>query len=283
VFVKEINMKKSILLLLLCALTLFPALAGGQQEVGTAAEPSRIKMATTTSTENSGLLAELLPAFTAKTNIAIDVIAVGTGKAIAHGENGDVDLIFVHARSREDAFVEAGYGVNRRDVMHNDFVILGPESDPAGIKGMATAAEALKSISTAEADFVSRGDDSGTHTKEKALWAAAEVAPTGKWYKEAGQGMGAVITMANDMAGYTMTDRGTYLAMKDSIDLEVLVEGDAILFNPYGVIAINPETHGHVDFDGAMAFINFVTSQEGQSIIAGFKKNGEQLFYPDAL
>lgn len=284
-FVKEIKMKKFLLAALLCTAALFAGFAGGQSETDSAApvEDIHIKMATTTSTENSGLLAVLLPAFTEETGISVDVIAVGTGKAIAHGENGDVDLIFVHARSREEAFVEAGYGVGRRDVMHNDFVILGPASDPAGIRGMTTAAEALTVIARAGADFVSRGDDSGTHTKEKSLWAGAAFTPEGNWYKEAGQGMGAVITMANDMGGYTMADRGTYLAMKDNIDLKVLVEGDSLLFNPYGIIAVNPEKYRHVKYDEAMTFIDFVTSPEGQTIIAGFQKNGEQLFYPDAL
>ncbi len=272
---------KTFLVLALLSVSIF-AFAGGQQE-NAAPENPRIKLATTTSTENSGLLAVLLPAFEEKTGYEVDVIAVGTGKAIAHGEAGDVDLIMVHARSREDAFVNDGFGVNRNDLMHNDFVVLGPAADPAGIKGMTNAAEAFAKIAKAGADFVSRGDDSGTHTKEKAVWKASGASNSGKWYKEAGQGMGAVITIANDMQGYTLADRGTYLAMKDNISLEVVVEGDAVLFNPYGVIAVNPELHKHVNYDGAMALINFVTSEEGQNIIRNFKKNGEQLFYPDVI
>ncbi|QEN09814.1 tungsten ABC transporter substrate-binding protein [Oceanispirochaeta crateris] len=266
------------LLLALCFTLTAGLSAEGQYE-----ESTHIKLATTTSTENTGLLAELLPAFKEKTNIQVDVIAVGTGKAIAHGENGDVDVILVHARSKEDAFVEAGYGVNRRDVMHNDFVILGPDSDPAGIKGMTSAAEALSAIAAAQQDFLSRGDDSGTHTKELSLWNTAGMTPSGTWYKETGQGMGSVLTMTNEIQGYTLTDRGTWLAMKDNLDLSVLVEGDPVLFNPYGVIAVNPDLHEHVDYEGAMSFITFLTGPEGQSIIREFKKNGEPLFYADAL
>ena len=252
--------------------------AGGQKE-----EPVHLKLATTTSTENSGLLAELLPVFQEEENIQVDVIAVGTGKAIAHGENGDVDVILVHARSREDAFVADGFGVNRRDVMHNDFVVLGPEEDPRGIAGMTDAAAAFAKIAASEADFLSRGDDSGTHTKEKAIWSTAGVTPEGTWYKEVGQGMGAVLTMTAEMQGYTLTDRGTWLAMKDDLNLKVLVEGDPVLFNPYGVIAVNPELHPHVDYESAMKFIDFLTSKKGQTLIQDYKKNGEQLFYPDAL
>jgi tungstate transport system substrate-binding protein len=270
--------KMPALLLALCFTLTAGLSAEGQYE-----ESSHIKLATTTSTENTGLLAELLPAFKEKTNIQVDVIAVGTGKAIAHGENGDVDVILVHARSKEDAFVEAGYGVNRRDVMHNDFVILGPDSDPAGIKGMTSAAEALSAIAAAQQDFLSRGDDSGTHTKELSLWNTAGMTPSGTWYKETGQGMGSVLTMTNEIQGYTLTDRGTWLAMKDNLDLSILVEGDPVLFNPYGVIAVNPDLHEHVDYEGAMSFITFLTGPEGQSIIREFKKNGEPLFYADAL
>ena len=272
-----IKMQKNLTLLfaLTMALNLF---GGGQKE-----ESVHIKLATTTSTENSGLLAVLLPVFQEEENILVDVIAVGTGKAITHGENGDVDVILVHARSREDAFVKDGYGVIRKDVMHNDFVILGPEGDPAGIAGMTDAAAAFTKIAESEADFLSRGDDSGTHTKEKAIWNSAGLSPEGIWYKEVGQGMGTVLTMTAEMQGYTLTDRGTWLAMKDDLNLKILVEGDPTLFNPYGVIAVNPELHSHVNNDGAMKFINFLTSEKGQTVIRDFKKNGEPLFYPDAL
>ena len=281
-------MKKQLMLALFCACAVFALSAGGQSEsAGTPAEPIRIKMATTTSTDNSGLLGVLVPAFTEKTGIEVDVIAEGEHwkgihQAIAYGEAGDVDVVFVQARAREDDFVADGYGVNRKDVMYNDFVILGPPSDPAGVKGVETAAEALAAIAAAEADFVSRGDDSGTHIKEKSLWSAAGVTPAGRWYKEAGQGMGTVITMTNDLGGYTLTDRATYLAMKDSLNLGIALEGDKVLFNPYGVIAVNPDKHPHVKFDQAMAFIDYVVSPEGQKVIGDFKVNGEQLFYPDA-
>lgn len=243
----------------------------------------RLKLATATSTENTGLLDELLPAFTNSTGIEVDVIAVGTGKAIALGENGDVDIIMVHARSKEDSFVADGYGVNRRDLMHNDFVVLGPYGDPAGISGTGSASAALSKISSTKANFISRGDDSGTHTREKELWAAAGITPSGTWYKEAGQGMGAVITIANDLEGYTLSDRGTYLVMMDKIDLVVLVEGVSKLFNPYGVIAVNPAPHEHVNYEGAMSLITFLTSRKGQGIIGDFRKNGEQLFYPGLI
>lgn len=246
------------------------------------AEPVHLKLATTTSTENSGLLAAILPEFTEKTGIVVDVIAVGTGKALALGRNGDVDVVMVHARAREDEFVAGGYGVNRRDVMHNDFVILGPESDPAGIFGDPDAAAALGKIQAAGSGFISRGDDSGTHSKEKSLWQAADLSPEGFWYKEAGQGMGAVLTMTDDMRGYTLADRGTYLAMMDKLDLVICVEGDERLFNPYGVIAVNPALHPHVEYEAAMLLIAFLTSPSGQELIGSYEKNGEILFYPDA-
>ncbi len=246
-------------------------------------ENLRITMASTTSTDNSGLFGAVLPLFEERTGIGVDVIAVGTGNAIELGRNGDVDLILVHARALEDAFVAEGYGVNRRDVMHNDFVILGPADDPAGIAGLTDGAEALTRIAAAQSVFVSRGDNSGTHVKEQSIWSSAGIAPGGNWYREAGQGMGAVITMTNDMNGYTIADRGTFIAMEDSIDLRVLVEGDPILFNPYGIIAVNPSVHPHVNYEAAMLLIAFFTSIEGQKAIDDFAKNGQQLFYPDAV
>ncbi|MCP4404115.1 MAG: solute-binding protein, partial [bacterium] len=244
-----------------------------------------LKMSTTTSTENSGLLDVLLPPFEKKFNVKVDVIAVGTGKALALGANGDVDVVFVHARPAEEKFVADGNGVNRRDVMYNDFVILGPESDPAGVKDTASAAESLKNIAEAQADFVSRGDDSGTHKKEKLIWKESEITPEGKWYMEAGQGMGAVLTLADDKQAYTMADRGTYLAFSEKISLKVLSEGDSILFNPYGIIAVNPEKFSHANYLSAMALIGWVTSVEGQAIIKEFGKDkfGMPLFSPTAI
>ena len=246
------------------------------------AKPVRLRLATTTSTENSGLLAVLLPPFEAKHNVQVDVIAVGTGKALKLGENGDVDVVLVHARAAEDKFVADGHGVNRRGVMHNDFVVLGPEVDPAGIAGQRDAVKAFQAIAAAKAPFVSRGDESGTHKKEKAIWKAAEIAPSGAWYLEAGQGMGATLTVANEKQAYVLADRGTAIAFRGKTGLKVLCEGDPRLFNPYGIIAVNPKRHGHVRFAEAMRLIEFVTSPEGQRLIAGFRMAGEQLFHPDA-
>jgi tungstate transport system substrate-binding protein len=239
-------------------------------------------MSTTTSTDNSGLLSVLLPPFEEAFQVKVDVIAVGTGKALALGANGDVDVVFVHARAAEDKFVADGDGVNRRDVMYNDFVIIGPESDPAGIKEVQSATEAFKKIAEAQAGFISRGDDSGTHKKEKIIWQEAGITPEGEWYQEAGQGMGAVLTIANDKQAYTMSDRGTYLAFTEKIDLKILSEGDPILYNPYGIIAVNPAKFPHVNYTKAMAFIGWVTSPEGQKIIKEFGKEkfGQPLFYP---
>jgi len=243
-----------------------------------------IKLATTTSTDNSGLLDELLPAFAEKHGIEVKVISVGTGKAIKHGEAGDVDVILVHAREAEDRFVADGFGVNRRDVMHNDFVILGPATDPAGIRGTEDVAAALRGIADAKAAFISRGDESGTHKKEMQLWRAAGVSPEGgAWYMPAGQGMGAVLTLADEKLAYTMADRGTYLAYRGKLDLIVLVEGDPRLFNPYGVIAVNPARHPHVRYAEVMEFIGWLTSTEGQGIIGDFRRDGELLFHPDAV
>jgi tungstate transport system substrate-binding protein len=281
---KETLVKEILGALLLVCLSALPAIAEGRIETENTmqVEPIHLKLATTTSTENSGLLAAILPVFTEKTGIVVDVIAVGTGKALTLGQNGDVDVVMVHARAREDEFVADGYGVNRRDVMHNDFIILGSESDPAGIKGNPDAAAALGTIQAAESSFISRGDDSGTHSKEKSLWQAANLAPEGVWYKEVGQGMGAVLTMTDDMQGYTLADRGTHLAMMDKLDLVICVEGDERLFNPYGVIAVNPALHPHVEYEGAMLFIAFLTSPSGQELIGSYERNGEVLFYPDA-
>lgn len=238
-----------------------------------------LRLATTTSTENSGLLAELLPVFEEANDVKVDVIAVGTGKAIKLGETGDVDVILVHARSKEDKFVAEGFGVGRRDVMYNDFVLLGPDSDPAGIKGATDVAAAMANIAATKATFVSRGDDSGTHTREKQLWKAADTTPGGAWYLEAGRGMGEVIIMAGERQGYTLSDRATYLAFKEKTPLRIVVEGDKRMFNPYGVIMVNPEKHPHVKADLAQRFIDFLTSAEGKSLISGYHRSGEQLFY----
>ena len=242
-------------------------------------------LATTTSTENSGLLAYLLPDFEAAYDVKIDVIAVGTGQAIELGEKGDADVLMVHARSREDAFMDAGHGSRREDLMYNDFVVLGPASDPAGIQGMTDAAEAFKTIADAEAPFISRGDDSGTHTKEKSIWTAAKVEPAGDWYVSAGQGMGAVLTMADEQQAYTLSDRATYLARTlEGTELVMLVEGDSILLNPYGVIAVSPDKGEHIKADLANTFIDWLISVPTQEKIAqfGVAEFGAPLFTPDS-
>ncbi len=244
----------------------------------------RLKLATTTSTDNSGLLNVLLPPLERMFDVRVDVIAVGTGKALALGRNGDVDVILVHAREAEDKFVMEGYGINRRDVMYNDFIIIGPADDPAGVSGMKDAVAALKIISTKKAPFASRGDDSGTHKREKSLWREVGIKPSGSWYMETGQGMGATLQIADEKRAYTLSDRGTYLAYKDKIDMEILVEGDtARLANPYGIIAVNPAKHPHTNYLYAMLLIGWVTSVEGQKIIGQYKRFGEPLFHPMAI
>jgi len=253
-------------------------------------EGQKLILATTTSTENSGLLAYLLPDFEKEYNVEVDVIAVGTGQAIKLGEDGDADVLMVHARAREDAFMEAGHGVRREDLMYNDFVIVGPASDPAGIQGMTGAAEAMAKIASgpgsgAQVSFVSRGDDSGTHTKEKEVWQAAGIEPSGDWYISAGQGMGAVLTMADEQQAYTLSDRATYLARTlEGTELEILVEGDPILFNPYGVIAVNPDKGEHIQIDLANAFIDWLIAVPTQEKIGqfGVAEFGAPLFTPDS-
>jgi len=240
-------------------------------------------MATTTSTDNSGLLEVILPPFEKMCNVTVDVIAVGTGKAIKLGEKGDVDLILVHAPEAEKKFVKEGYGVNRRSVMHNDFIILGHASDPAKIKGEKNITKAFEIIAKTKSLFISRGDDSGTHKKEKSIWRNTGIVPQGNWYLEAGQGMGTVLQMAHEKMAYTLSDRGTYLAYKTKIDLVIISEGDPDLHNPYGVIAVNPAKHPHVNYVKAMALIGWLTSPECQQMIAEFKKGGEVLFHPDVI
>ncbi len=240
----------------------------------------RLKMSTTTSTENSGLLKVLLPAFEKRCNCRVEVIAVGTGKAVKIAEAGDVDVVFVHARKLEDKFVADGFGVNRRDVMYNDFVILGPANDPAGVRGAKSSADAFRRIAEHHATFISRGDGSGTDVKEKEIWAAAGIQPAGSWYRSAGQGMGEVIMMATELRGYTLADRGTYNAFRHGkTDLAIVFEKEKGLFNPYGVIAVNPKRFPGVKYNLAMKFIDFVTGPEGQKIIADYKVDGDPIFF----
>ncbi|WP_434130883.1 substrate-binding domain-containing protein [Methylocaldum sp. GT1BB] len=242
-----------------------------------------LKMATTTSTENTGLLPVLNAPFEKKHTARIDVIAVGSGKAMKLGESGDVDIVFVHDPDAEEKFMAAGNGVDRKPVMHNDFVVVGPETDPAGVRNAKTADEAFKKIAAAKAGFVSRGDESGTHVKEKTLWRKAGLRPEGEWYLSVGQGMGAVLRMADDKAYYALTDRGTFLASKDKLTVKLLFEGDPALFNPYHVMAVNPKKHKHVNYELAKKYIDYVTGTEGQKTIADFKVADQPLFYPDAI
>ncbi|MDX1540372.1 MAG: substrate-binding domain-containing protein [Geminicoccaceae bacterium] len=249
------------------------------------AEERFITVASTTSTENSGLFDHLLPQFEQAAGIEVRVVAVGTGQALRLGENGDADVLLVHAEPAEEAFVEAGHGVERFDVMYNDFVIVGPADDPAGVRGEDDALEALQAIADAEAPFASRGDDSGTHKKELALWQQAEidaVSASGSWYRETGSGMGATLNTASGMDAYALTDRATWLAFANKGDLELLVEGDQRLFNQYGVILVNPEKHPHVKAEAGEAFIDWLLSEEGQAAIASFRLEGEQAFFPNA-
>jgi tungstate transport system substrate-binding protein len=243
----------------------------------------RLILATTTSTQDSGLLDYILPDFEKKYDATVDVVAVGTGQAIALGTSGDADVLLVHARSQEDAFVEAGDGTMRYDVMYNDFIIVGPADDPAGIKGLTSAVDALKAIADKKAIFISRGDKSGTNTKELALWKAAGITPEGDWYESAGQGMGEVLTMAAEQQAYTLSDRATYVVRKaDGLDLDILGEGDTLLFNPYGVIPVNPEKHPNVNAELGQAFADWITSLETQELIASYKVSDQQLFTPSS-
>ena len=240
-----------------------------------------LRLSTTTSTENSGLLAVLNPVFEQQNNVRIDVIAVGTGKALKIGANGDVDVVFVHAPAAELVYVEKGDFIDRAAVMHNDFVIVGPANDPANIAEAKTIDEALLKIATSNVLFVSRGDDSGTHKKENQLWRHAAVAPYGEGYLSAGQGMGAVLRIADNKQAYTLTDRGTQIAFSDKITLKVLFEGDTALYNPYHVMAVNPTKGKYIHYGLAKKYIDFVTGEQGQKLIAEFTKGGKPLFFPD--
>ncbi|MEW8027101.1 MAG: substrate-binding domain-containing protein [Candidatus Thiodiazotropha sp.] len=241
-----------------------------------------IRLATTTSTDNSGLLAEILPVFTEATGYPVHVIAVGTGKALRMGRDGDVDLVLVHARAAEDKFVNEGHGVKRYGVMYNDFVLVGPANDPAAIAKAEDALAALKDIAEHEAAFISRGDDSGTHKKELGLWKKSEIKPSGEWYREVGQGMGKVLQIASEMDAYTLTDRGTWLAYRAKSPLKIGFQGDPLLFNPYGIIAVNPKRYPDINLAGANALIKWLISPDGQERIGNFRIGENQLFTPSA-
>ena len=241
-----------------------------------------IILASTTSTENSGLFAHILPIFTEATGIEVRVVAQGTGQALETGRRGDADVVFVHARAQEDTFVADGFGVQRLDVMYNDFVIVGPGDDPASLAQAADAVAAITAIAQSGAPFVSRGDDSGTHLAEMALWQAAGIAPAGGWYLSTGSGMGATLNTAAQLPAYALTDRGTWLSFHNRGDLQILFEGDEMLFNPYGVILVKPERHPHIKAAQAQTFIDWIVSQAGQDAISSHHVDGEQLFFPNA-
>lgn len=244
----------------------------------TSADLPKIKLATTTSTYHSGLLDYLLPKFTKETGYEVDVLATGTGKALKMGEHGDVDLVITHAPAAEQAFIDAGFGIEPHHLMYNDFVIVGPKNDPAKIKGKTSAAQALKMIAEDNQIFISRGDDSGTEKKENALWASLNMTPTFENYRSIGQGMGPTLTMAYETQGYTLTDRGTWLAYQSKLDLDILVEGDQALFNPYQVILVNPERYQGLNTKGARTFSDWLISEHGQALINQYQLKGEQLF-----
>ena len=256
------------------------------ESIGVAGET--LTLTTTTSTYDTGLLDAIHTDFEEMYGVTVDAVAQGTGAALETARNGDSDIVMVHARGLEDEFMRNGYGINRRDLMFNDFVIVGPESDPAGIQGMSSATEALTTIAEAEAAFVSRGDNSGTHTKELNLWEAAGTEPGGDWYQETGSGMGEALNIANQQGAYTLSDRGTFISQRSEIDLTILVQGPIedgpeILANPYGVMAVNPGVHDNANYDLAMAYIGWITSPGVQEAISEYQVNGEQLFFPEAV
>lgn len=266
----------SLILSAILALLLTPL----QASEADSASAQTLRMATTTSTENSGLLARLLPVYERATGVTVHVIAVGTGKALELGRRGDVDVLMVHARNAELAFVDQGYGIDRHEFMYNDFLLVGPADDPAAIRGGHDVAAALRAIRNSDALFVSRGDDSGTHKRELSLWKAAGVAPGGNGYREVGQGMGRTLQMADEMQAYTLIDRGTWLASRDRVSLLPVVEGGQDLRNVYGVIAINPQRYSDANYAVAASFIEWLQGREATDVIAGYRIGGQQLFTP---
>jgi tungstate transport system substrate-binding protein len=266
-------------------LTLFAVLAS-LLFTGTArTDDTSFILQSTTSTANSGLYDYLLPMFKEKTGITVNVVAVGTGQAIKNAMNGDGDVLLVHARAAEEKFVMQGFGVQRFDVMYNDFIFVAPPADPAGLKGSKTATEGLQKIAAAGALFTSRGDNSGTHEKEQALWNSSAIDPTassGKWYRETGSGMGATLNVAVGMGAYSMTDRATWISFKNKGNFEIVLQGDPGLFNQYGIMLVNPEKHPHVKAEAGQAFIDWILGDEGQNAIAAYKLGGKQLFFPNA-
>lgn len=267
---------------ILTRLALAALLVAGGLQNAQAAERF-ITVASTTSTANSGLFDHILPLFTDKTGIEVRVVAVGTGQAIKLARNGDADVLFVHHKPSEEAFVADGFGVERVDVMYNDFVIVGPSDDPAGIKTSSDVLQALHTIAQSGAPFASRGDDSGTHKRERSLWKEAGIdSPSGDWYRETGSGMGATLNTAHGMGAYALTDRATWLSFKNKDGFEIVFEGDKRMFNQYGIIAVSPDKFPHVKIDDATAFVNWVVSKDGQAAIADYTVGGTQLFFPNA-
>lgn len=261
---------------------------GEQQTEQQPQEDTNVKkefvLATTTSTQDSGLLDVLVPIFEEQTGFMVKTIAVGTGKALEMGENGEADVLLVHALDSEKPLVDSGVATNYQLVMHNDFIIVGPKEDPAGLKGLTTSAEGFKKIAESNALFVSRGDDSGTHKKELGLWVNAGVEPSGKWYQETGQGMGATLKVASEKSGYSITDRATYLALKDELNLEIVLQGEESLLNIYHVMQVNPEKFENINGEAGKAFVDFMVAPETQKVIGefGVEEYGEPLFFPDA-
>jgi tungstate transport system substrate-binding protein len=261
------------------------ALTAGVLTAPVSAEEKAIIVQSTTSTANSGLYDAILPKFTEKTGIKVNVVAVGTGQAIKNAMNGDGDVLLVHDKPAEEKFVADGYGVKRFDVMYNDYIVVGPAADPAKVGGMTDAAAAMKKIANAQTPFASRGDNSGTHVAEKALWKAAGVdaaGASGGWYRETGSGMGATLNTAVGMSAYALTDRGTWISFKNKGDYKILVEGDPALFNQYGVMLVNPQKHPKVKAKEGQAFIDWILGAEGQKAIADFTLEGQPLFFPNA-
>jgi len=281
---RESAVWRVLLLVLAFALVFSLAACGGGEEEPAeepAPEPTKVVLASTTSTQDSGLFDELIPAFEeAYPEYQVEVIAVGTGEALELGQNKDADVLLVHAKAKEEQFVEDGYGVERVDVMYNDFIVVGPPADPAAIKGMTDASDAFTKIANAQATFVSRGDDSGTHTKELSIWEEAGIEPSGPWYMSTGQGMGDVLKIASETPGYTLSDRATFLALEDTLALEIDVEGDPALFNQYGCIVVTDANNQ----EGGQAFWDWIISDEGQAVIEtyGVEEYGEPLFIPNA-
>lgn len=284
--------RKGISVLLICAVAMLLMAGCGNGQSAQKAEEQQpaepqgtIILATTTSTQDSGLLDYLLPEFTNDTGWEVNTIAVGTGKALQMGVDGEADVLLVHARASEDEFMANGDGTLRYDVMYNDFILVGPAADPAGVKECNNViADSLAAIANSQSEFVSRGDDSGTHKKELAIWKAAGIEPVGDWYISAGAGMGDVLKMADEKQAYTITDRATYLAMRDSLELEIVCEKDTDMLNPYGVITVNPEKNDQINAEGAKAFADWLVSERGQELIGqfGVEEYGMPLFTPDA-